>query len=56
MNLGLLFYIPEQDENTYGNIKKNGSPTDDVVKHPITNMYYYFYYYFNSFLDFSICL
>ena len=26
--LGLLFYTPEQDENTYGESLKNQSPTD----------------------------
>ena len=53
--LGLLFYTPGQDENTYGKSKKHGSPTDDVVKPPIQNMYY-FYYYFNMVLIFSIVL
>ena len=43
---------PEQDENTYGEIKKkNGSPTNDVVKPPIQNMYYYYFdYHFNMVL------
>ena len=34
--LGLLFYTTEQEENTYGKSKNNGSPTDDVVKIPHT--------------------
>ena len=37
---------PEQDENKYGKSFKNGSPTDDVVKPPIKNMYYYVFSYF----------
>ena len=32
--LGLLFYTPEQNENTYGKSLKDGSPTDGVVNPP----------------------
>ena len=54
--LGLLFYSPEQDENTYRKSFKNGSPTDDVVKPSIKNMYYYLHYYFNIVIIFFNCV
>ena len=46
--LGLLFYTLEQDENTYRK-SKHGSPTDDVVKAPITNIFFFFHISWNGF-------